>query len=81
MCCCRPANINSLERVDILEQPFVDTRGYLLGRRQRIAHGGAAEASPGEEALDLAVSVPPSLEVVGDTPANAINLESESPTR
>jgi hypothetical protein len=69
-----PANINSLQRVDILEQPFVDTRGYFLGRRQRIAHAGAPDASPGEEALDLAVSVPPSLEVVGDTPANAIKL-------
>ena len=31
----------------------------LLGRRQRIAHGGAAAVSPGEEPVDLAVSVPP----------------------
>jgi hypothetical protein len=39
----------------------------LLGRRQRIAHGGAAAASCGEEPMDIAVSVPPSLEVVGET--------------
>ncbi|MGZ4582954.1 MAG: hypothetical protein ACXVYI_01110 [Mycobacterium sp.] len=69
-----PANINSLYRADDVEQPHVDVVGYLLGRRQRIAHSGAADASPGEEALDLAVSIPPSLEVVGETPANAIQL-------
>jgi hypothetical protein len=46
----------------------------LLGRRQRIAHGGAAEASPGEEPVDLAVSVPPSLEVVGETATGYIEL-------
>ena len=46
----------------------------LLGRRQRIAHGGAAEASPGEEPVDLAVSVPPSLEVVGEHRDNNIEL-------
>ena len=72
------ANINSLERVDILEQPIRRYQGLLLGRRQRIAHGGAAEASPGEEPVDLAVSVPPSLEVVGETPANG-NIESQRP--
>lgn len=37
--------------------------------------GGAAEASPGEEAVDLAVSVPPGLEVVGDTTNNTIKLD------
>lgn len=69
-----PANINSLQRVDTLAtDPQV--RGWLLGRRQRIAPGAAAEASPGEEAVDLAVSVPPSLEVVGDTSNNAIKLD------
>jgi hypothetical protein len=70
-----PANINSLERVETLAPITAkDVRGWLLGRRQRIAAGGAADASPGEEAVDLAVSVPPSLEVVGDTPANLIQL-------
>src|SRR5829696_2592957 len=46
----------------------------LLGRLQRIAHGGAAAASPGEEPVDLAVSVPPSLEVIGDTKQDYIEL-------
>jgi hypothetical protein len=46
----------------------------LLGRRQRIAHGGAAATSPGEEPVDLAVSVPPSLEVVGETDDGHIEL-------
>ena len=46
----------------------------MLGRRQRIAHGGAAEASPGEEPVDIAVSVPPSLEVVGETVDGNIEL-------
>lgn len=69
-----PANINSLQRVDTLAtDPQV--RGWLLGRRQRIAPGGAAKASPGGEAVDLAVSVPPGLEVVGDTSNNAIELD------
>lgn len=69
-----PANINSLQRVNTLAPATdPDVRGWLLGRRQRIAHGGAAGASPGEEAVDLAVSIPPSLEVVGDT-ANDIDL-------
>jgi hypothetical protein len=67
-----PANIKSLQRAQTLATP-IDVRGWLLGRRQRIAHGGAAGASPGEEAVDLAVSVPPSLEVVGDS-ANLIQL-------
>jgi hypothetical protein len=69
-----PANINSLHRVNTLAPATApDVAAWLLGRRQRIAHGGAAGASPGEEAVDLAVSVPPSLEVVGDT-ANNIDL-------
>jgi len=49
-------------------------RLLLLGRRQRIAHGGAAAASPGEEPVDLAVSVPPSLEIVGETDTNTIEM-------
>lgn len=73
----RPANISSLQRVGALEKPVPTKKpalAYLLGRRERIAPAGAADASPGEEALDLAVSVPPSLEVVGDTPNNMIQL-------
>ncbi|MDV3126178.1 hypothetical protein M1247_14745 [Mycobacterium sp. 21AC1] len=68
------ANINALHRADQLEAPVADAHGVLLGRRQRIASGSAMDASPGEEPVDLAVSVPPSLEVVGDTATNTIKL-------
>lgn len=47
----------------------------MIGRRQRIAKGAAAEASPGEEPVDLAVSVLPSLEVVGEDPINGNQIE------
>jgi hypothetical protein len=69
-------NINSLHRFPKLD----DTGGtpkvnlFLLGRRQRIAHGGAATASAGEEPVDLAVSVPPSLEIVGESGDGNIEL-------
>jgi hypothetical protein len=46
----------------------------MLGRRQLIAHGAAPDASPGEEPVDLAVSVLPSLEVVGETTNSEIEL-------
>lgn len=65
-----PAHINSLQRVAALENPVPVNNpaiAYLLGRRQRIAPERAMDASAGEEAIDLAVTVPPSLEVVGDT--------------
>jgi hypothetical protein len=77
------ANINSLHRAPILDkprgateatQPDTNIRFLVLGRRQRIAHGCAAAASPGEEPVDLAVSVPPSLEVVGETASGTIEL-------
>jgi hypothetical protein len=84
------ANINSVYRVDQLgtgtgsgngevsepgqgNGPF-NGRLLLLGRRQRIPHGGAAATSPGEEPVDLAVSVPPSLEVVGETDLGNIEM-------
>ncbi|MDR3658475.1 MAG: hypothetical protein P4L48_23335 [Mycobacterium sp.] len=70
-----PANVNSLHRTNVLAPAAdPDVRGWLLGRRQRIAHGGAAGASPGEEGVDLAVNIPPSLEVVGETSTNTIQL-------
>jgi hypothetical protein len=84
------ANINSVYRVDQLgtgtgsgngevsepgqgNVPF-NGRLLLLGRRQRIPHGGAAATSPGEEPVDLAVSVSPSLEVVGETDLGNIEM-------
>jgi hypothetical protein len=63
------ANINSLYRIEDLGATHKG-EVLLLGRRQRIAHGGAAAASCGEEPIDLAVSVPPSLEVVGENSGN-----------
>jgi hypothetical protein len=69
------ANVNSLHRAKTIDGTATGkVRILLLGRRQRIAHGGAAEASPGEEPVDLAVSVFPSLEVVGETSTNEIEL-------
>ena len=84
------ANINSVYRVDQLGtgtgsgqdevsdpgQGNVPFKGrlLLLGRRQRIPHGGAAATSAGEEPVDLAVSVPPSLEVVGETDPGDIEM-------
>lgn len=46
----------------------------MLGRRQLIPHGAAFNASPGEEPVDLAVAVCPSLEVVGETTASQLEL-------
>ncbi len=70
------ANVNSIQRstIDIVPANKDKIRMILLGRRQRIAHGRAADASPGEEPVDLAVSVLPSLEIIGETPANEIEL-------
>jgi len=70
-------SVNSLHRVKRIKYPTFapDTaHGLFLGRRQRIAHGDVMDASPGEEPVDLAVSVAPSLEVVGDTPTNDVKL-------
>lgn len=46
----------------------------MLGRRQLIPHGGACYASSGEEPVDIAVSVLPSLEVVGETVNSEVEL-------
>lgn len=59
------ASINSLHRCSELDLTVGKAGMILLGRRQRIAHAAAAEASCGEEPVDLAVSVMPSLEVIG----------------
>jgi hypothetical protein len=81
------ADINSLYRLeefDAKDTGAVGNKGkgaqtytgkmILLGRRQRIAHGGAAATTPGEEPMDLAVSLPPSLEVVGETDKGDIEM-------
>jgi hypothetical protein len=78
------AKVNSLHRATPLDSlvahtppPLVEHKPPLmlmLGRRQDIAHGGATQASAGEEPVDLAVSVLPSLEVVGDNDAGKIEM-------
>ena len=62
------ASVNSIQRTSTIDPNPADNKGrfLILGRRQLIPHGGAPQASPGEEPVDLAVSVPPSLEVVGE---------------
>jgi len=72
-----PANVNSLHRAKKVDNSAAGNalvRILFLGRRQRIAHGGAGDASPGEEPVDLAVSVFPTLEVVGETATNQVDL-------
>lgn len=64
------ANVNSLYRCAALDDAHA--KMVLLGRRQRIAHGAAADASCGEEPVDLAVSVMPGLEVIGPKTATEI---------
>jgi hypothetical protein len=72
----RAANINSLHRATTIGPalPADQKLFVVLGRRQLMAHGSAAQASPGEEPVDLAVSVLPSLEVVGEAPAGEIEV-------
>ncbi|MGV9798295.1 hypothetical protein ACWDTP_09565 [Mycobacterium sp. NPDC003449] len=56
------------------QQPARRLLLLTLGRRKRIARGGAAEASAGEEPVDIAFSVPPSPEVLGETGTGRIEL-------
>lgn len=82
------AHVNSLHRTSLydFDAGEVDETGnptgvdkpatimVMLGRRQLIPHGGAPDASPGEEPVDLAVSVCPSLEVIGETADSKLEL-------
>jgi hypothetical protein len=73
------ANANSLFRAtsltgDANANPAVPEKMLMIGRQQEIAHGRAATATPGEEPVDLAVSVTPSLEVIGENKAGEIQL-------
>lgn len=67
-------NINALHRTVPLNGGDTDLRWVFLGRRRRIPQGAAPEASPGEEPVDLAVALPPSLEVNGPTGSGQIQL-------
>ncbi len=69
------ANINSLYRSEPLDTTNQSkARMVFLGRRRRIPQGAAPEASAGEEPVDLAVSLLPSLEVDGETSTGTIQL-------
>jgi len=69
------ANVNALHRISTLNPPNdANTRLVLIGRRRRIPQGAAPEASPGEEPVDIAVSLPPSLEIDGETAAGEIHF-------
>ena len=69
------ANINSLYRSEPLDTTNQSkARMVFIGRRRRIAQGAAPEASAGEEPVDIAVSLPPSLEVDGETSTGTIQL-------
>jgi len=73
----KAANVNSLHRATKIAASGVaagDGLFLMLGRRQLMAHGSAAQASPGEEPVDLAVSVLPSLEVVGEAAKGEIEV-------
>lgn len=72
-------NVTSLHRSSQLDSVTVGDKEDLrlmlmLGRAQEIEHGCAGAASPGEEPVDLAISVPPSLEVIGETAGGTIEL-------
>ncbi len=60
------ANANTLERASALDGNNRNLT-LVLGRLREIAPGMAAHASAGEEPVDIAVCVPPSLELIGET--------------
>jgi hypothetical protein len=70
------ASVNSVERATTIDPALAAGKKLyvMLGRRQLIPHGGAPQASPGEEPVDLAVSVLPGLEVVGEAANNEIEV-------
>lgn len=68
------ANVTSLHRSPLLDRSKGGAEMLLLGRRQQIAHGNACSASAGEEPVDLAVAIEPSLEVVGEDATGGIDL-------
>jgi len=68
------AHINALHRTSKLNGGDTATRIVVLGRRRRIPQGAAPEASPGEEPVDVAVSLAPSLEIDGENYSGLIQL-------
>jgi hypothetical protein len=68
------ASVNAVYRSQPLNPPDTKTRFVFIGRQRRIPQGAAPDASPGEEPVDLAVSLMPSLEVDGETNTGKIQL-------
>jgi hypothetical protein len=68
------ANINALHRTSKLGGSKKHTRIVVLGRRRRIPQGAAPDASPGEEPVDIAVSVAPNQEIDGETFLGKVQL-------
>lgn len=72
----KAANVNALYRATTIDAGLAAGKKLfvLIGRRQLIADGGAPQASPGEEPVDIAVSVCPGLEVVGEAANSEIEV-------
>jgi hypothetical protein len=74
----RAANANTLYRATQLDANVAAGRPndltLILGRSREVPRGRAGEASPGEEPVDVAISVPPSLEVIGETVGGRVEL-------
>jgi hypothetical protein len=71
-------NANSLHRNTKLDVATVAGAqmnvSLMIGRRQEFPGGCASGVSPGEEPVDLAISVPPSLEVIGENAQGNVEL-------
>lgn len=72
------ANVNAVHQSSLLQAVVVAGQPrelmLMIGRSAEIPPGQAPNASPGEEPVDLAISVPPGLELVGDDGAGGIEL-------
>ena len=75
-----PAPDDTLDALDpddptVKKPTSIESTMIIIGRRQEIAPGRAFEAAAAPEPIDLAVSVAPSLEIIGDnSPNREINL-------
>jgi hypothetical protein len=69
------ANVDSVHRTSLLDNAVGGADATLmLGRMQQFPKGCASGVSPGEEPVDLAISVPPSLEVIGENAQGNVEL-------
>jgi hypothetical protein len=72
------ANVNAVHRTSLLPTVQINNAPrpimLMVGRNAEIPPGRAPEASPGEEPVDVAVIVTPSLEYAGENQVGAIEL-------